>query len=457
MVGLVQRPQIVAVDVRVELRGREVRVAQHFLHGAKVRAALEQVRRERVPEGVRRSPLRQPGGAGRSLDDAPRAPPRRGRAVAVETPKPASLPFAEAWEDLAAVQRHRPERPPAHRHDALLRALPEHAGEPILVQDVLQLQPHELGHTRASGIREFEQCAVADPERLVGIGRREQAFDLGDRQDGRQAAPLPWRLPTLARVARGMALADQIAVVRADRRDLAPNGRRGETQVFEGVHELAQQLAGHVLRAAGALGAGIAGEPPDVADVVRHGVRAVARFQGEKVAELLDAERRFGRQIHRRTRALYARYSSPNLRSRYVSSRAMTERRTSAMTTGRKARGHGSFRSRVPPTYRMAMPTYIGLRVNRYGPHSTSAEVGLAGLGVVPALRNRYAELRASSTPATISPQPSRLSTAVGCGHKRIGRSPGAPYPPAKPPAEMGGGGKRTPGGTPGGSLMAEA
>src|SRR2546426_6644035 len=154
-----------------------------------------------------------------------------------------------------------------------------------------------------------------------------------------------------------------------------------------------------------------------------HDALPISRFQGEKVAELLDAERRFGRQIHRRTRALYARYSSPNLRSRYVSSRAMTERRTSAMTTGRKARGHGSFRSRVPPTYRMAMPTYIGLRVNRYGPHSTSAEVGLAGLGVVPALRNRYAELRASSTPATISPQPSRLSTAVGCGHKRIGRS----------------------------------
>src|SRR5216683_2628096 len=435
MVGLVHRPQIVAVDVRVQLGGGEVRVAQHFLHGAQVRAALEQVRRERVPEGVRRYPLRQPGEAGRSLDDAPRAHPRQGRAAGVEKHQPASLPLVEAGADLAGVQRHRPERPPAHRHDALLRTLPENAGEAILVQDVLQLQAHELGHPRAGGIREFEQCAVADRERLVGIGRREQAFDLGDRQDGRQAAPLPWRLQTLARVARGMAFADQIAIVRADRRDLAPDGRRGEPQVLEGVHELAQQPARHVFRAAGALGPGIAGEPPHVADVVRDGVRAVARFQGEKVAELLDAERRFGRQIHRRTRALYARYSSPNLRSRYVSSRAMTKRWISAMTSGRNTSGHGSFRSSVPPTYSVVKPTYIGLRVKRYGPQITNAEVGFMGLGVVPARRNKNAALTASSTPAPMRHQPTRLTSAVGSGHRGIGRSRWAPYPAANPPA----------------------
>src|SRR3989449_7744281 len=306
----------------------------------------------------------------------------------------------------------------------------------------MQLAPHELGPPGAGRVREFEQRPATDRERVVGVGCREQALDLGERQDRRQAAPLTRRLQALARIARGVAFADQVAVVGADGRDLASDGGRGEPQVLECVHELAQQSARHVLGAARSLRPGVARQPPDVADVVGDGVSAVARFEGEVVAELLDPERRLGRQIHRRTRALYARYSSPNLRSRYVSSRAMTVRRTSAMTTGRKARGHGSFRSSVPPTYRMAMPTYIGLRVNRYGPHSTSNEVGLAGLCVVPALRNRYAELRASSTPATISPQPSRLSTAVGCGHKRIGRSRGAPYPAANTPAGMRGGGK---------------
>src|SRR5213078_5274271 len=94
-----------------------------------------------------------------------------------------------------------------------------------------------------------------------------------------------------------------------------------------------------------------------------------------------------------------------------------------AMTTGRNASGHGSLRSNVPPRYSVAMPTYIGLRVRRYGPRITNAAVGLVGLGVVPARRNRYAALAARSTPATRSPQPRTLSSVVGVGHKRIGRS----------------------------------
>src|SRR6266566_237401 len=56
-----------------------------------------------------------------------------------------------------------------------------------------------------------------------------------------------------------------------------------------------------------------------------------------------------------------------------------------AMTTGRNASGHGSLRSSVPPRYSVAMPTYIGLRVRRYGPRITNAAVGLVGLGEVPA------------------------------------------------------------------------
>src|SRR2546428_11745350 len=106
------------------------------------------------------------------------------------------------------------------------------------------------------------------------------------------------------------------------------------------------------------------------------------------------------------------------------------------MTTNGNTSGHGSFRSSVPPAYSVAIPTYMGLRVKRYGPRITNAEVGLVGLGVVPARRNRYAELAARSTPATRSPQPRTLSSVVGVGHKRIGRSRWAPYPMANPLAE---------------------
>ena len=37
---------VIAVDVRVELRGREIGMPQHLLHRAQVGAALQEMRRE---------------------------------------------------------------------------------------------------------------------------------------------------------------------------------------------------------------------------------------------------------------------------------------------------------------------------------------------------------------------------------------------------------------------------
>src|SRR2546430_15581849 len=45
---LVHRAQVVPVDVGVQLRGGEIRVPEHFLDGAEVRTAFEQVGRKRM-------------------------------------------------------------------------------------------------------------------------------------------------------------------------------------------------------------------------------------------------------------------------------------------------------------------------------------------------------------------------------------------------------------------------
>ena len=42
-----------SIHMRVDLSCRNVRVTEHLLQGTKVRSALQQVRRERVPQCVR--------------------------------------------------------------------------------------------------------------------------------------------------------------------------------------------------------------------------------------------------------------------------------------------------------------------------------------------------------------------------------------------------------------------
>ena len=52
----VQLPPAPVGDVRVQLGRRKVRVSEHLLNAAEVRAAFEEVGRERVPEQVRVDP-----------------------------------------------------------------------------------------------------------------------------------------------------------------------------------------------------------------------------------------------------------------------------------------------------------------------------------------------------------------------------------------------------------------
>ena len=47
------RPQVVLVQMRVNLGGGDAFVAEHFLHGTQVGAALDEVRGKGVPERVR--------------------------------------------------------------------------------------------------------------------------------------------------------------------------------------------------------------------------------------------------------------------------------------------------------------------------------------------------------------------------------------------------------------------
>ena len=70
MRGVVRLREVLVVEVRVDLRARDRRVAEKLLHGAEVARRLKHVRRERVPQHVRMNVPRKaleyrPGGESR--------------------------------------------------------------------------------------------------------------------------------------------------------------------------------------------------------------------------------------------------------------------------------------------------------------------------------------------------------------------------------------------------------
>src|SRR4051812_32675032 len=57
MILLMHLPQILTIDVRINLRCRNVRMAEHFLHGAQIGAAFQKMRCERMTKRMRRHGL----------------------------------------------------------------------------------------------------------------------------------------------------------------------------------------------------------------------------------------------------------------------------------------------------------------------------------------------------------------------------------------------------------------
>src|SRR5258705_9938681 len=125
MKTVVHRPHPLLQHVGVNLRRREIGVAEHHLDGAEVGAALEQVRRERMPQHVRAERRGDAGAAPVRLQDLPEADARQPRPAAPRVhEEPRTRALAEQRRPAVAQVAPDPRRRlVAHRHDSLLGAL----------------------------------------------------------------------------------------------------------------------------------------------------------------------------------------------------------------------------------------------------------------------------------------------------------------------------------------------
>ncbi len=123
---VIDRPHPLFEHVRVDLRRREIRVAEHHLDRAQIGAALEQVRRKRMPQHVRAERAATARLPRVALQDLPEPDARQaGPAAARVDEQPRALPLAEQRRPRVAQVPRAPTRAGlvADRDDALLVAL----------------------------------------------------------------------------------------------------------------------------------------------------------------------------------------------------------------------------------------------------------------------------------------------------------------------------------------------
>src|SRR5690606_12193220 len=223
---LVRGLHVLGGHVRVDLRRRQVLVTEELLDEAQVRAAIEEVGREAVPEGVRRGLLAQPGDLDVLVEDLSNASRREAIAEAIQEERvgiflvdPRHL-RADLDETLDRRQGEA-----SDRHDPLASALAarlDHLGREI---DVADVERGELAHAQPGRVERLEDRAVTDRLERIALWRVEQALDLVGRQEVRELLLDLRRLDVLHRIGLQVALANEELVEAPDRRELA-NDRR---------------------------------------------------------------------------------------------------------------------------------------------------------------------------------------------------------------------------------------
>src|SRR5450759_759067 len=160
--------QMLHGDVSIELGGRHAGVAEQLLHAAQVGAAGEQVRGERVTEGVGAGLAAHVGAREDLAQEVVETLARERTATRVEKDLCPASPAQQLAAAVAQVASERRGRRCAHGDHTLLVALAHAAIEQLEGRQVALAQPQELAGAQAAAIEQLEG-------RQVALGQRDLA------------------------------------------------------------------------------------------------------------------------------------------------------------------------------------------------------------------------------------------------------------------------------------------
>jgi hypothetical protein len=160
-------------------------MTQHLLHGAEIRSALEEMRRERVAEEVWVDATRlETSTVGQLPQDQERAGAgeRSSACVQKELWPVATVEMRAAEGEVAAngLGGRAPER-----HEALLPSFAEHADDTLLDGDAALLEPGGLGDAEAGAVEELHESAISQSAWCRADRGVDEPFRLGRRKRAR--------------------------------------------------------------------------------------------------------------------------------------------------------------------------------------------------------------------------------------------------------------------------------
>src|SRR5579871_1603681 len=130
--------------VCINLGRRDIRMAEHRLNGAQIRAALEQMRRERMPQHVRTEMRTNAGGRAVRFQQFPESESRQSPSASRVEEEKRHGALDETRARLRKVAPNPPRGFVANRHDALLSPLAQTLHVAVVEPDVGETQRHEL-------------------------------------------------------------------------------------------------------------------------------------------------------------------------------------------------------------------------------------------------------------------------------------------------------------------------
>jgi hypothetical protein len=212
--------------VRVQLRRREIGVAEHLLDAPEIGAAFEQMRGEAVAQQVRvHARWVEAGLLGQPPHDEEGAGARERAAARVEE-ELRPVPRVQVRAPARDVAPKRLRRLAADRDDPLLVAFSYAADEALVEIDGVPYEADGLADPQPGAVEQLQQRGVAQRPRRRSRRRIDQSLRLARREGAREAAQPSRQVELGGGVVGALAEEDEVAEERSDGGDSACD-RRG--------------------------------------------------------------------------------------------------------------------------------------------------------------------------------------------------------------------------------------